>query len=238
MASDGGLNHSTDELTTHTSRKYGIYNTTLWGFSQGWNTDVQTGGRYHNGNTAYRQDFGTDCTCGSAGRRRRPSMSIPSTRMSSASATSAICASVSDSMTRRAVSATWRCIHESYDSRSSELVRDPLYADHLALGNGRGFHRSFDGGASFELLHDFGSGTVLEIEQGRGNRNLFYAVVRASGSCTLRRSLTGGNLVDRDGSALGMEQHGDCLNPADDDEVWAIRADDDDIKRSVDGGIV
>ena len=40
VASDGGLNHSTDELTTHTSRKYGIYNTTLWGFSQGWNTDV------------------------------------------------------------------------------------------------------------------------------------------------------------------------------------------------------
>ena len=59
VASDGGLNHSTDELTTHTSRKYGIYNTTLWGFSQGWNTDVQTGGRYHNGNTAFRQDFGT-----------------------------------------------------------------------------------------------------------------------------------------------------------------------------------
>ena len=129
---------------------------------------------------------------------------------------------------------------ESYvDSRSSELVRDPLYADHLALGNGSGFYRSFDGGASFELTHDFGSGTVLEIEQGRTDRNRFFVVVRDGGvaPCIVPRTgaVRGRKLT---GLPTGWSSMEIALNPADDDEVWAIRADDDDIRRSMDGGTI
>ena len=127
---------------------------------------------------------------------------------------------------------------ESYvDSRSSELVRDPLYADYMALGNGSGFYRSFDGGADFQLMHDFGSGTVLEIEQGRDNRDLFFAVVRASSVCKLHKSLDGGSTWNEVGGLPtnwgSMEL---ALNPADDDEVWVIQADNDGIRRSLDGG--
>ena len=241
VASDGGLNHSTDELTTHTSRKYGIYNTTLWGFSQGWNTDVQTGGRYHNGNTAFRQDFGTGL------HLRLGGAEAPTGYVNPLDADELRFSDIGDLRLGSGFDDAPSGIGnlamyptESYvDSRSSELVRDPLYTDHLALGNGSGFHRSFDGGASFELLHDFGSGTVLEIEQGRGNRNLFYAVVRASGSCTLHRSLDGGATWSTvTGLPSGWSSMEIALNPANDDEIWAVRADDDDIRRSVDGGII
>ena len=99
---------------------------------------------------------------------------------------------------------------ESYvDSRSSELVRDPLY-DHLEARHRSGFHRSFDGGASFELLHDFGSGTVLEIEQGGATATC--STPSPSGGWKLHASPFAGRgrTVNRHGPAHGMEQHGDC----------------------------
>lgn len=55
IATDGGLNYSTDFFTNTTnlsSRINGIYGTNFWGYGQGWNEDLITGGRYHNGNTA------------------------------------------------------------------------------------------------------------------------------------------------------------------------------------------
>ena len=242
VASDGGLNHSTDELTTHESRKYGIYNTTLWGFSQGWNSDVQTGGRYHNGNTAFRQDFGTGLHLRLGGAEAPTGYASPldSDELRFSDIGDLRLGSGFDDAPSGIGNLALYPTESYVDSRSSELVRDPLYADHMALGNGSGFHRSFDGGASFDLLHDFGSGsTVLEIEQGRTNRNLFFAVVRSGGSCALYRSLDGGNSwTALTGLPSGWSSMEIALNPADDMEVWAIRADDDDIRRSLDGGSV
>ena len=239
VASDGGLNHSTDELATHESRKYGIYNTTLWGFSQGWNVDVQAGGRYHNGNTGFRQDFGT------GQHLRLGGAEAPTGYVDPLDANEIRFSDIGDLRLPSALEGTPTGIGnlsmyptESYvDSRSSELVRDPMYADLLALGNGSGFYRSFDGGADFELTHDFGSGTVLEIEQGRGNRDLFYAVVRAGGSCALHRSVDGGyTWTAVTGLPTSWGSMEIALNPANDDEVWAIKADDDQVRKSTDGG--
>ena len=239
LATDGGLNYSDDELTTHESRKYGIYNTTLWGFSQGWNVDVQAGGRYHNGNTGFRQDFG------SGQHLRLGGAEAPTGYVDPLDNNKLRFSDIGDLRLPSAFDGTPSGIGnlslyptESYvDSRSSELVRDPLYADHLTLGNGSGFYRSFDGGADFVLLHDFGSGTVLEIEQGRGNRDLFYAVVRSGGSCGLYRSLDGGeSWTSVTGLPTNWSSMEIALNPANDSEIWAIQADADGIRRSLDGG--
>ena len=239
VASDGGLNYSSDELSTHESRKFGIYNTTLWGFSQGWNTDVQSGGRYHNGNTAFRQDFG-------AGKHLRlGGAEAPTGYVNPLDADEIRFSDITDLRLPQAFDGTPSGMgnlsmypNESYvDSRSSELVVDPLYADFLALGNGSGFYRSFDGGADFALFHNFGSGSVLEIEQGRGNRDLFYAVVRSGSACTLHRSEDGGQVwTALTGLPTNWGSMEIALNPADDDEIWAIKADDDEVRRSLDGG--
>ena len=240
VATDGGLNYSNDELTTHESRKYGIYNTTLWGFSQGWNTDVQSGGRYHNGNTAYRQDFGT------GQHLRLGGAEAPTGYVNALDANEIRFSDISDLRLPQAFEGTPVAIgnmsmypNESYvDSRSSELVQDAVYADFLALGNGSGFYRSFDGGAGFELMHDFGGGaSVLEIEQGRENRDVFYAVVRSGGACVLHRSEDGGNSWSpTSGLPSNWSSMEVALNPANDNDVWVIKADDDEIRRSVNGG--
>ena len=55
ISTDGGLNYSTDfftATTNHSARNKGIYAADFWGYGQGWNEDLLTGGRYHNGNTA------------------------------------------------------------------------------------------------------------------------------------------------------------------------------------------
>lgn len=55
IATDGGLNYSTDffsNTSNASARNKGIYGSDFWGYGQGWNEDIATGGRYHNGNTA------------------------------------------------------------------------------------------------------------------------------------------------------------------------------------------
>ena len=239
VATDGGLNYSSDDLTTHESRKYGIYNTTLWGYSQGWNTDVQTGGRYHNGNMGYRQEFGT------GQHLRLGGAEAPTGYVNPLDASELRFSDIGDLRLPTALNGTPTGIGnlslyptESYvDSRSSELVHDPVYADHLALGNGSGFYRSWDGGADFTLVHDFGSGSVLEIEQGRNDRDVFVAVVRSGGACTLHKTTDGGDSwTALSGIPANWSSMEVAMNPADDSEIWVIRADGDQVRQSTDGG--
>lgn len=55
IATDGGMNYSTDFFSSTTNafaRNKGIYGSDFWGYGQGWNEDIATGGRYHNGDQA------------------------------------------------------------------------------------------------------------------------------------------------------------------------------------------
>ena len=57
MCSDGGIEYSNDFFDTHFARNRGITSVDFWGFATGWNEDVLVGGRYHNGNTGWYQDW-------------------------------------------------------------------------------------------------------------------------------------------------------------------------------------
>lgn len=57
IASDGGLNYSTNFGQTMVARMNGISGSDMWGFDSGWNEDVLVGGRYHNGNMAWFERF-------------------------------------------------------------------------------------------------------------------------------------------------------------------------------------
>jgi len=58
IVSDGGINYSNDEMQTTENRTFGISASNFWGFSQGWNEDTWAGGRYHNGDAVYHENFG------------------------------------------------------------------------------------------------------------------------------------------------------------------------------------
>ena len=47
VATDGGIDYSDDELTTHVALNRGIQAAHFWGFNTGWNEDTFTGGKYH-----------------------------------------------------------------------------------------------------------------------------------------------------------------------------------------------
>ncbi|MEZ4951323.1 MAG: hypothetical protein R2784_18340 [Saprospiraceae bacterium] len=57
LVNDGGINLSHDLFETHTAKTKGINGADFWGFGSAWNEDLLVGGRYHNGNTAFRPSF-------------------------------------------------------------------------------------------------------------------------------------------------------------------------------------
>jgi hypothetical protein len=58
IATDGGLNLSTDFYTNNVSRKtYGLHGQDFWGFDIGWHEDVMVGGLFHNGFNVYHENY-------------------------------------------------------------------------------------------------------------------------------------------------------------------------------------
>lgn len=60
LATDGGINYSTDFFTDTKNaeiRSRGLNGSDFWGFDSGWNEDILTGGRYHNGNTVWYENY-------------------------------------------------------------------------------------------------------------------------------------------------------------------------------------
>jgi hypothetical protein len=243
LATDGGINYSSDEMVTHDSRKRGIYNTTFWGFGQGWNKDTQVGGRYHNGNTGFHQSYATDI--GEGSHLRLGGAESPTGYIDPMTPELAHFSDISDVLLPSTATGATSGFgnlslypNQSYsDSRSSELVHDPIYATHMYLGNGSTFWKSTNKGATFEAVFDFDSASVLEIEQARDNRDRFYAVVLLNSDCKLYSSLDGGSswsLVNGLPSTWGRMEI--ALNPSNELDIWAIFADNDEVWQSTDGG--
>ncbi|MCZ4696192.1 T9SS C-terminal target domain-containing protein [Ancylomarina euxinus] len=250
ICTDGGVNYSNDELTTHESRKKGIIGSDFWGFGSGWNEDVLIGGRYHNGNTAYYQTFeqGSYLRLGGA---EAPTgyvdpMNNRKTYFSDIS-TTIIPESLNEDVVREASLSKYP--NESYYSMySSNIEFDPRYADHMYLGEGSKVWKSVDGGSSFEVLNDFGNqGKVLEIVISRSNPKVMYCVFQPGGGywdlCQLKRSSDGGkswntlsNLPAKEKWRLQI-----TLNPLDENELWVISGsggNGDKVYCTTDGGSV
>ncbi|MFN5620042.1 MAG: T9SS type A sorting domain-containing protein [Flavobacteriales bacterium] len=57
FSNDGGIGHSSDFMQSHDNLNRGLFAVNLWGYDQGWNEDMMVGGRYHNGNMAYHENY-------------------------------------------------------------------------------------------------------------------------------------------------------------------------------------
>jgi PKD repeat protein/photosystem II stability/assembly factor-like uncharacterized protein len=233
VASDGGINYSTDELYSHVSLKKGIIASEYWGFGSGWNEDVLVGGLYHNGNSTYYQTYGQGNFKRAGGVEEATGYVHPiENRKAYFSQGWAGFTAIRELPTDLAGQAVEQpgiplLPNESYiESTSSGIYFDPRYADHLYAGSGGGFWKSTNGGASFQQLHDFGqNGRVLEIAQSRSQPDVFYCVFQPGGGywdpCEIHRSADEGQswtkLPDLPANRWRLEI---TLNPEDENEIW------------------
>ena len=241
LASDGGINYSNDEFASHESRKFGIHNSTYWGFGQGWNEDVMVGGRYHNGNSGYYQTYGVGNTLRLGGGES------PTGHVNPMLDRKSYFNDVSD-----------RYIPETLDgpqtttanmglyptgsywtSESSELVFDPRYAEHMFLGSSNGYWKSTNEGSLYESLSSFpNTHIVREIEISRQDPDVMYCIVRGANTSSLNRSEDGGQTWAQMPHPPGGNHNKAefTINPEDHNEVWLIEANGDEVSRSLDGG--
>ena len=193
VSTDGGFTHSTDNFTSTANaqaKNNMLIGSDMWGFDQGWNEDIIVGGRYHNGNTAIADFYqpkairmgGAESPTGWVlkGKSRHVAFNdlgagwiLPETAESEPQG--------------RFIFSKYPNMDE-YGGRRGNLLIHPNYYEVLYLGEGDGFWKSSDMGASFELLHDFGS-RVRFVQISYSNPNVIYADVVGQG---LLRSEDGG----------------------------------------------
>ncbi|MFT5919901.1 MAG: photosystem II stability/assembly factor-like uncharacterized protein, partial [Granulosicoccus sp.] len=241
LTCDGGINYSNDEFVSHESRKHGIYNSTYWGFGQGWNEDVMVGGRYHNGNSGYYQTYDQGDFLRLGGGESPTGHVNPMLDRKSYfnDVTDRYIPETLDGPQTTTANMGLYPTGSYWTSESSELEFDPRFAEHLFLGSSNSFWKSTNEGALYENLQSFsGTHTIREIEISRENPDIIYCVVRGTNTSYLSRSDDGGvtwnNLANLPTGAPSKAEI--SINPEDSDELWMIVANADYVYRTVDGG--
>ncbi len=200
VASDGGLDKYDTDFNYIASKTTGIDAAEYWGFGQGWNEDIIVGGRYHNGNTAYRPSY-TNGKFLVLGGGEAPTGYV--NRMSNVASFSdledkVIPENFTDPVTNAIVNASIYPNQEVYNlAKRSEITNDPRYANTQYLGKNNKLWKTYDGGVSYSLVHEFGSNAthkVTDIKIPRANPNMIYVVQYLPDDATkLWRSIDQGN---------------------------------------------
>lgn len=193
IATDGGMNYTTDAFTTSNNtypRNNGLVGSDFWGFDQGWNEDLAVGGRYHNGNAAIGE-FYQDKALSLGGGESPTGWILPGKSRHAA---------FDDLDGGHILPPSLNAYEEGrfpftkfpsmyfYGVRRGGFLAHPNYSSTFFISNGNGIWKSTDAGASFSLLHDFGV-EVWQLQISRSNPNVLYADTKAG----LYRSADGGN---------------------------------------------
>ncbi len=198
VTSDGGIDYYNANLDYQTSRTKGINGSAYWGLGQGWNEDVVTGGRYHNGNGAHYEGYpfgqylalgGGEAATGyvNQGENRKVYHSDISGKLLPPTITGGVTNITNYSLfPNQHYISNWK----------SEIVPDPRSWNTLYLGNANKLWKSVDGGSSFTVIGTFGTNTeekVLGIEVCRNNPDVIYAVQQINGGGKVWKTTNGGS---------------------------------------------
>lgn len=184
MATDGGVNYSPDFFASHEARNNGIVSSQFWGFDNGWNEDILVGGRYHNGNSVFYENYpeglflrmgGAEAPTGYVnwGNNRRTYFSDIGGRI--------VPLSPEEEVKSFSV-ALWP--HESYvEGESSEWEWHPHCWNIAWIGFENKLWKTENGGSSFEMVHAFGpvaGDRLSDIEISWADPHTMYVVQRSS----------------------------------------------------------
>jgi photosystem II stability/assembly factor-like uncharacterized protein len=186
VTSDGGIDYYDVNLNYQQSRTKGINGSAYWGLGQGWNDDVVTGGRYHNGNGAHYEGYafgqflalgGGEAATGYVNQGEN--LKVYHSDINGKKLPTSITGGVSN------ITSYSMFPNESYVSnQKSEIVTDPRSWNILYLGNSNKLWKSEDGGSSFNTIGTFGNvdtDKMLGIEVARNNPDVIYIVQRING---------------------------------------------------------
>ncbi|MBN8681221.1 MAG: T9SS type A sorting domain-containing protein [Chitinophagales bacterium] len=209
IATDGGINYSNDFYTStanFTPRINGLTGTHFWGFDVGWNEDVVVGGRYHNGNTAWHENFPTgDYLRMGGGEQATGYVNPGNNRMVYFSDLGGriLPAAFNQNFTTFSVS-KWP--NEAFTNMEwSEQEWDPRFYNTYYIGNANILWKTTDNGATFtaKFTHVDAAAKVLHIEVSRSNPDVIYCTVQRSSSGELWKSVDGGANWTQTGNPSG-----------------------------------
>ncbi|NNF36542.1 MAG: hypothetical protein HKN68_20740, partial [Saprospiraceae bacterium] len=178
IASDGGINYSDDECQTVEVRMNGITASDYWGWGQGWNEDTWVGGRYHNGNAAFHENYGAGNTLFLGGAE------TPTGYVNPFDNRKMYMSDISDKLIPTSLSSTSTNISNLglyptqgyYHFNFSEVEWDPRYANHVYVGKEKTLFKSIDGGSTFDTLYTF-PGDMRRFEISRKKPDYIYAII-------------------------------------------------------------
>lgn len=198
IATDGGISYSTDFFTSTSNyfcRMKGIFSSDMWGFAQGWNENIISGGRYHNGNTVMNENFaaGEAIRLG-GGEAATGYYMIGRPRYIAFSDISPVITPVVKNGPSSAFSFTKSPNEDGYGSDWSDIEFLPYCYNHIYVGKDSVFYKSTDGGLSWAVVHDFGLERIKRYVISRSNPDVIYlSTYQSSGSIyRFRKSIDGG----------------------------------------------
>jgi len=226
IASDGGINYSNDECQTVEVRTNGITASDFWGFGQGWNEDVWVGGRYHNGNAAFHENYGIGNSVFLGGAEDATGY------VNQFNNKKAYFTDISDKIIPEDLNTASSDIPNlgMYPTQSyfhfdySEVEWHPNYANTVFIGKDNSIYKSIDGGANYTSIFTF-NGEIRRFEISRANPEVIYAIVKESyWVWKVYKSLNGGNsfvaLSTPNYSSGSWRNLSLALNPFDENELW------------------
>ena len=235
VASDGGINLSTNELTTHVALNKGIQAADFWGFNTGWNEDTYTGGKYHDGTSGWYEGYGSGKAYNIGGVEEASGYVHPIENRkliyrthyaSSVSQVNTIPKTFGGSI--KVGNAFPIRPNEHYlTAERSGFYFDPRYANHIYTGLNHVIYKSKDGGNSFDSLFAFSNpkGLVYEIEISRSNPNILYAVYNPLGGywnpCEIWKSTNTGKTWTKTATPVGNNRRFRIsIQPDDGNKIW------------------
>lgn len=188
VSTDGGMNYSTDYFTSTDyfyPRINGLIGSAMWGFDMGWNQDIIVGGRYHNGNTAITDFYGNKSL--RMGGAESPTGWIVHGKENQAvfsdinkGQTTTIPASIDEVVDNKKYLFSKLPNMKSNGVRRGNLLHHPNYHSVIYVGEGSGFWKSSDMGATFDLLYSFPD-DVMFMQISHKNPYVIYADVEKNG---------------------------------------------------------
>lgn len=178
LSNDGGILYSNDFMESHTNLNRGIQAVNLWGYDQGWNEDIMVGGRYHNGNMAYHENYEDGEFLALGGGE------APTGYVNYNDENETFFSDINGKRLPEVYDGIPENINLSLDPNesywnngSSRILFDHSYFDTAWLGRDNKIYKSIDGGSSYTEIHAFGTNAdhkVLWIEQSYVNHDVFY----------------------------------------------------------------